>query len=67
MNRELMERERAGHLRMIRTKKHKLTSDSNGDIEFYDLEKDPMEFENVHGRPEYRKVEQELSRELAKM
>ena len=28
---------------------------------------DPMEFENAHGRPEYRKVEQELPAELATM
>ena len=67
MNRELPLRERAGHLRMIRTHKHKLTVDSNGDIEFYDLEIDPMEFENAHGRPEYRKAEQQLSKELDKM
>jgi arylsulfatase A-like enzyme len=63
--RAMRNRESAGHLRMIRTHAHKLVRDSNGDVEFYDLEKDPDEFENVHDRPEYRAAEQELEKDLA--
>jgi len=50
---------------MIRTATHKFILDSNGDIEFYDLVKDPYELDNAHGRPEYRAIEQELSKKLA--
>jgi arylsulfatase A-like enzyme len=58
-------RERSGHLRMIRTASHKFIRDSNGEIEFYDLAKDPNELDNAHGRPEYRSIEQELDGKLA--
>ena len=61
MNLELSKREAAGHLQMVRTNAHKLIRDSNGDIEFYDLEKDPHELDSAHGRPEYRMAEQELA------
>jgi arylsulfatase A-like enzyme len=57
-------RERSGHLRMIRTATHKFIRDSNGEIEFYDLVKDPNELDNAHARPEYRSLEQELDRKL---
>ncbi|MEX2261294.1 MAG: sulfatase-like hydrolase/transferase [Bryobacteraceae bacterium] len=57
---ELVKRERAGHLRMIRTHSHKAIVDSNGEVEFYDLVRDPHELENAHGRPEYREEEQRL-------
>jgi arylsulfatase A-like enzyme len=58
-------RERAGHLEMIRTRRHKLIRDSNGEIEFYDLAKDPHELDNAHGRAEYRAEEANLSSLLA--
>jgi choline-sulfatase len=57
-------RERAGHLQMIRTATHKYVLDSNGDIEFYDLVKDPWELDNAHGRKEYAAVERELAGKL---
>lgn len=57
-------RERSGHLRMIRTASHKFIRDSNGEIEFYDLAKDPYELDNAHGRPEYRSIERELDKKL---
>jgi arylsulfatase A-like enzyme len=60
----LVMRERAGHLQMIRTLTHKLIQDSNGESEFYDLMKDPYELDNVHGRSEYRTLEEELRRKL---
>ncbi len=60
----LDKREWAGHLQMIRTLTHKLIQDSNGEIEFYDLVKDPYELDNAHGRPEYRAMEQELQTKL---
>jgi hypothetical protein len=60
----LAKREHGGHLRMARTHNHKLIADSNGDIEFYDLAKDPNEMENVHGKPEYRTIEDDLRRKL---
>ena len=50
---------------MIRAATHKFIRDSNGDIEFYDLVKDPWELDNAHGRPEYQAIEQELDRKLA--
>ncbi len=56
----LEKRERAGHLRMIRTHTHKVIVDSNGETEFYDLTRDPHELDNAHGRPEYREPEQQL-------
>ena len=49
---------------MIRTVSHKFIRDSNGEIEFYDLVKDPDELDNAHGRPEYRSIEQELEKKL---
>ncbi len=58
-------RERAGHLRMIRTATHKLIRDSNGDVEFYDLAKDPYELDNAHGLPEYRSIEKELDKKFS--
>ncbi len=63
-NWQQLTRERAGHLQMIRTQTHKFVRDSNGDIEFYDLGKDPDELDNAHGRPEYKKIEQELDGKL---
>ncbi len=53
-------RERAGHLEMIRTRTHKLIRDSNGEIEFYDLVKDPHELDNAHGRTQHRAAEAKL-------
>ena len=63
----LANRERAGHLQMIRTLTHKLIQDSNGEIEFYDLLTDPYELENVHARPAYRALEADLMRTLEAM
>jgi hypothetical protein len=53
-------RERAGHLEMIRTRTHKLIRDSNGEIEFYDLAKDPHELNNSHDRIVYKAEEAKL-------
>jgi arylsulfatase A-like enzyme len=58
-------RERAGQLRMIRTQTHKLVADSNGEIEFYDLTKDPDELTGVQGQPPYREEEARLTKRLA--
>lgn len=63
----LEKREHGGHLRMARTHTHKLSVDSNDEVEFYDLVKDPHETENVHGRPEYRAAEEDLRRKLETM
>jgi hypothetical protein len=49
---------------MIRTATHKLIRDSNGDIEFYDLVKDPDELDNAHEQAEYRALESELDAKL---
>lgn len=62
----LERRERAGHLRMIRTPTHKLIADSNGDIEFYDLARDPHELANVHATPPYKDHERLLTDLLAR-
>jgi len=62
----LERRERAGHLRMIRTQAHKLISDSNGEVEFYDLGRDPHELNNVHAQTEYREAEEGLMKLLAR-
>jgi len=58
-------RERAGHLEMIRTRTHKLIRDSNGEIEFYDLAKDPHELNNSHDRIVYKAEEAKLMGYLA--
>jgi arylsulfatase A-like enzyme len=63
----LLKRERGGHLQMIRTLTHKLIRDSNGEVEFYDLVKDPYELDNAHGRAGYRGREDELQRMLQSM
>ncbi len=34
------------------------------EFELYDLEKDPIEFDNLAGRPEYRQIQEELRRAL---
>jgi hypothetical protein len=60
----LEKRERAGHLRMIRSHTHKIIADSNGEIEFYDLVRDPHELTNVHGQAEYREPEEQLKKLL---
>lgn len=60
----LEKRERAGHLRMVRTNTHKLIVDSNGERELYDLKKDPHELTNVHGEAAYKAAEGELARLL---
>jgi arylsulfatase A-like enzyme len=57
-------RERGGHLEMIRTRRHKLIRDSNGEVEFYDLRKDPHELDNAHGRVVYRAEEARLTKLL---
>ncbi len=61
----LERRERAGHLRMIRSHTHKIIADSNGEVEFYDLVRDPHELSNVHGQAEYREAEERLTKLLA--
>jgi hypothetical protein len=50
---------------------NKLTEDQRScfvvprpEVELYDLEKDPHELNNLAGKPEYQKVEQELRAEL---
>ena len=60
----LARREKAGHLRMIRTETHKVTVDSNGEIELFDLERDPAELANFHGDPGYATIERELLEKL---
>jgi arylsulfatase A-like enzyme len=60
----LARRERAGHLRMIRTNAHKLIVDSNGEREFYDLRRDPHELANLQGQPAYRAAETALQKLL---
>ena len=51
--------------RGVRTESHKLIDyyQENGYRELFDLERDPDELRNVHGRAEYAKVQGELERE----
>jgi hypothetical protein len=49
---------------MIRTHTHKLITDSNGDVEFYDLVRDPHELTNAHDHADSREAEGELRKLL---
>lgn len=52
-------------LRMIRTKRHKLTFDLHSDTgELYDLENDPDEMDNLFDSGEYARVRDEMIRKI---
>jgi choline-sulfatase len=50
--------------RMIRTGRWKLCYYHGEPVELYDLQADPGEFDNLAGRPEYRSVEEALTRRV---
>ena len=52
--------------KMVRTKRWKFNYYPEGDTELYDLENDPNEWDNLHGRPEIRQVEQAMKDRLLK-
>jgi choline-sulfatase len=56
--------ESVGRASMIRTGKNKLVHRSYGDHEFYDLEKDARELNNVYGVDNYIPVQKELEHRL---
>ncbi len=60
---------RVGPHRGVRTDRHKLIEFfSEGDYwELFDLEKDPHELNNVHGKPEYAEIAEQLKRELTSL
>ena len=49
---------------MIRTATHKLIHRPAGAGELYDLQADPRELSNVHGRPEFTAIQRDLERRL---
>jgi arylsulfatase A-like enzyme len=49
----------------VRTTRYKYVENSTGEIELYDLAKDPYELENVHGSPAYGTAERALATRLA--
>lgn len=51
---------------MIRTPKYKYTHNVGSTPELYDEETDPGEFVNLAGRPEHKKIEDDLRRQLRK-
>ncbi|MDR1901784.1 MAG: sulfatase-like hydrolase/transferase [Treponema sp.] len=56
--------ESVGRAVMIRTKSHKLVLRTYGDHEFYDLEKDPLELNNVYGTACYIPAQKDTERRL---
>ncbi len=52
-------------MRIVRGRRYKLVESTNADFKaFYDLKKDPHEFENLYGRPNAAAKQAELSRAL---
>jgi arylsulfatase A-like enzyme len=51
----------------IRTTRYKYVENASGQIELYDLLKDPYELRNVHGSPEYAGAERALATRLASL
>ncbi|HOZ45409.1 MAG TPA: sulfatase-like hydrolase/transferase [Candidatus Hydrogenedentes bacterium] len=52
-------------IRIARTKRHKLVESPREELKaFYDLERDPHEFENLYGRPEAARGQAELTAAL---
>ncbi len=49
----------------VRTPRYKYVENSTGEIELYDLVKDPYELQNVHGAPGYAAAERALATRLA--
>lgn len=49
----------------VRTSRYKYVENSTGEIELYDLVKDPFEMQNVHGAPAYAAAERALATRLA--
>jgi hypothetical protein len=49
---------------MMRTTEHKLVLRPDGVSEFYDLEKDPRELENVYGHQIYAAVQARMERAM---
>ena len=54
----------SGQLRMVRKGDWKLAFDMQGRGQLYDLSKDPVELDNLFGRPEVAEVERELLADL---
>jgi len=52
--------------KMVRTRRWKFNYYPDGEAELYDLLHDPHETRNLHGRPEYRRVEQAMKDRLLK-
>ena len=52
----------------VRTARYKyVLTEPSGELELYDLQKDPFEVQSVAGRPEYAKIQATLARRLAAM
>ena len=49
---------------MLRKGRYKLVMDMQGRGQLYDLERDPVELNNLYGRPEWAAVERELLADL---
>jgi hypothetical protein len=60
----LNSRSQSGTMRMLRKGRYKLVMDMQGRGQLYDLEADPVELDNLYGRPEWAAVERELLAEL---
>jgi arylsulfatase A-like enzyme len=60
----LNSRSQSGTMRMLRRGLWKLVLDMQGRGQLYDLERDPVELDNLYGRDDYGEVERELLAEL---
>jgi choline-sulfatase len=56
--------ESVSRVSMIRTRSHKLVLRSFGDHELYDLEKDPLELNNIYGTADNVPIQKDLERRL---
>ncbi len=60
----LNSRSQSGTMRMLRKGRWKLALDMQGRGQLYDLERDPVELDNLYGRAGYGEVERELLADL---
>jgi arylsulfatase A-like enzyme len=51
----------------VRTSRYLYVDNASGEIELYDLDRDPFELANAHGDPAYAKVEPRLAARLASL
>jgi N-acetylglucosamine-6-sulfatase len=59
--------DRGGHAIGVRTRNYVFARQESGELELYDLERDPEQLESVHDDPRYAEVRARLAAELARL